>query len=196
MGGVLRRGSERVSKSPARRLQVDLESRVGSTAVVRRWFASCAASLMCDLQRSIAATFAHPSVLEPSDSVRLACRAIQKEHSQGVKSLRVFARRPVTFYLALGGGVTVFPQPDLDHLLEQGDRTSWALLDMAMMRQDNVSEEDLSRSLANWVVVRDIPTTLNMATLLDIEPAAARSGTVNVLASLRLLRPKRAGEVR
>jgi len=125
----------------------------------------------------------------------MACRAIQQEIPKDVKSLRVFARRPVTFYLALSGGVTVFPQPDLDHLLEQGDGTSWALLDMAMMRQDNVSEEDLSRSLAHWVVVRDIPTTLNMATLLDIEPAAATSGTLNVLASLRLLRPKRAGEV-
>jgi len=134
-------------------------------------------------------------LLEPSDSVRMACRAIQQELPKDVISLRVFARRPVTFYLALGGGVTVFPQPDLDHLLEQGDRTTWALLDMAMMRQDNVSEADLSRSLAHWVVVRDIPTTLNMATLLDIEPAAARSGTLNVLASLRLLRPKRAGVV-
>jgi hypothetical protein len=31
--------------------------------------------------------------------------------------------------------------------------------------------------------------------LLDIEPAAARSGTFEMLASLRLLRPKRAGDV-
>jgi dolichyl-phosphate-mannose-protein mannosyltransferase len=136
-------------------------------------------------------------LLEPSDSVRMACRAIQQALPKDVKSLRVFARRPIIFYLALGGGVTVFPQPDLDHLLEQGgDRTSWVLLDMAMMRQDNVSEEDLLRVLTHWVVVRDVPTTLNMATLLDIEPAAARSGTLNVMASLRLLRPKRAGEVR
>jgi dolichyl-phosphate-mannose-protein mannosyltransferase len=135
-------------------------------------------------------------LLEPSDSVRLACRAVGKEIPSDVKSLRVFARRPSIFYLALGGGVAVFIQPDLNHLLEQGgDRTSWALLDMAMLRQDNVSEEDLSRSMPHWVVVRDIPTMLNMATLLDIEPAAARSGTLNVLASLRLLRPKRAGEV-
>ncbi len=136
-----------------------------------------------------------PRVLNPSDSIRLACRAIQKDIPGNVNSLRVFARRPVIFYLALGGGVTVFPQPDLNHLLEQGgDRSSWALLDMALMRQDNVSEVDLSRSLVDWVVVGDFPTTLNTPTLLDIEPAAARSGTVNVLASLRLLRPKRAGD--
>ena len=194
MGGVF--VSVRTSVEIAgRRLSLDLESRVGSTPVVR---------LGLHLERrrpmrSLPTCLGRPSpirLLEPSDSVRLACRAIQQELPKDVKSLRVFARRPVIFYLALDGGVTVFPQPDLDHLLEQGDRTSWALLDMAMMRQDNVSEEDLSRSLAHWVVVRDIPTTLNMATLLDIEPAAARSGTLNVLASLRLLRPKRAGEVR
>ena len=61
-----------------------------------------------------------PRVLNPSDSIRLACRAIQKDIPGNVNILRVFARRPVIFYLALGGGVTVFPQPDLNHLLEQG----------------------------------------------------------------------------
>jgi 4-amino-4-deoxy-L-arabinose transferase-like glycosyltransferase len=133
--------------------------------------------------------------LEPSDSVRNSCRVIHQLLPQDVKSLRVFARRPIIFYLALDGGVNVLPQPDLDHLLEPGDRTTWVLLDMAMMRQDNVSEADLSRAMAQWIVIRSIPTTLNMATLLDIEPAAARSGTLNVLASLRLLRPMRAGDV-
>jgi hypothetical protein len=133
--------------------------------------------------------------VEPSDSVRMACRAIHQLLPQEVKSLRVFARRPIIFYLAFDGGVTVLPQPDLDHLLEKGDPTAWVVLDMAMMRQDNVSEADVSRALAQWIVIRNIPTTLNMATLLDIEPAAARSGTLNVLVSLRLLRPKRAGEV-
>jgi dolichyl-phosphate-mannose-protein mannosyltransferase len=134
-------------------------------------------------------------LLEPSDSIRLACRAIQNEIPKDVNGLRVFARRPVTFYLALGGVVRIFPQPDLEHLLDQKDPASWTLLDMAMLRQDNVSDEDLAQSTANWVIVRDFPTSLNMATLLDIEPAAARSGTVNIMASLRLMRPRRAGEV-
>jgi dolichyl-phosphate-mannose-protein mannosyltransferase len=162
------------------------------------WFALlCILTAMSDVLSLDLSRDAPPiRLLTPSDSVRTACRAIQQEIPKDVKSLRVFARRPVIFYLAVGRGVTIFPQPDLNHLLEQGgDRTSWALLDMALMRQDNVSEEDLSRSLLDWVVVGDIPTTLNMATLLDIEPAAARSGTLNVLASLRLLRPRRAGEV-
>jgi dolichyl-phosphate-mannose-protein mannosyltransferase len=132
-------------------------------------------------------------LLGPSDSVRLACRAIQKDLPKDVKNLRVFARRPVVFYLALSGGVAVLPQPDLGHMLGQADQTTWSLLDMAMMPQDNVSDEDLSNALVNWVVVRDVPTTLNMATLLDIEPAAARSREVNESTSLRLLRPKRAG---
>jgi dolichyl-phosphate-mannose-protein mannosyltransferase len=203
-------------------------TRLGSTLSAKPWMwkraflsdaclwsaiVCCAALVRSDTRREVVPI----GVLEPSDSVRLACQALRKSIPKNVKSLRIYARRPVTYYLALDGGIAVFPQPDLDHLLEQGDRTSWALLDSAMLPQNNVSETDLPRSMAHWVEVEDFPTTLNMATLLDIEPAAARngafsyianlflplldiepaaarSGTFDMLASLRLLRPKRAGD--
>jgi len=110
--------------------------------------------------------------------------------------LRVFARPPLAFYLALAGGALVDRQPDLAHLVEPGDSTSWALLDMAMIRQDNVREVELNRSLAGWVVEREVPTTLNPPTLLDIDPSAARERKFDASAVLRLLRPKRIGDVR
>jgi len=135
-------------------------------------------------------------LLEPSDSLRLARRSIQRELPKDVRELRLFARPPLAFYLALAGGVEVHRQPDLAHLVKQGDSTSWALLDMAMIRQDNVVEEELNRSLAHWVVVRDIPTTLNLPALLDIDPSAASGRAVDASASLRLLRPKGIGDLR
>jgi len=135
-------------------------------------------------------------LLEPSDSLRLASRSIQSDLPKHVRQLRLFARPPLAFYLALAGGVDVDRQPDLAHLLEQGDSTSWALLDMAMIRQNNIVEEELNRSLAHWVLVRDIPTTLNLPALLDIDPSAASGRSVDASARLRLLRPKGIGDVR
>ena len=113
-----------------------------------------------------------------------------------MKDLRVYARPPLAFYLALAGGVSVHRQPDLAHLLEPGNSTSWALLDLALIRQENIPEQDLDRLLAGWTLVREIPTTLNPPTLLDIDPAAARGDMIDASAPLRLLRPKRMEDVR
>ncbi|MFI5460768.1 MAG: ArnT family glycosyltransferase [Isosphaerales bacterium] len=135
-------------------------------------------------------------LLEPSDSLRLACRSIQSELPKDVRELRLFARPPLAFYLALAGGVDGPRQPDLAHLLEQGASTSWALLDMAMIRQSHVAAKELDPMLSHWVVVRDIPTTLNLPTLLDIDPSAASGRSIDAMAGLRLLRPRRIGEVR
>jgi len=138
----------------------------------------------------------HMGLLEPSDSLRLACRSIQSELPKDVRRLRLFARPPVAFYLALAGGVDIDRQPDLAHLLVRGDPASWAALDMAMVRQSHLTAKDLDPLLGNWVVVRDIPTTLNLPALLDIDPSAASGRSIDASASLRLLRPKGTGDVR
>jgi dolichyl-phosphate-mannose-protein mannosyltransferase len=90
--------------------------------------------------------------------------------------------------MALGGSVMVHRQPDIAHLLAIGNTAPWALLDLALIRQQNTSEQDLDRLLAGWTLVREIPTTLNPPTLLDIDPAAARGAPIDVSAPLRLLR--------
>jgi len=138
----------------------------------------------------------YPSLLDPSDSLRQASRSILSELPKDVKSLRVFARPPVTFYLGLAGRVAVHPQPDVARLLEQGDQASWAVLDMAMIRQSHVAAKDLDPLLGNWVMVRDISTTLNLPTLLDIDPSAVSGRSIDRAAGLRLLRPRRIEEVR
>ena len=135
-------------------------------------------------------------VLGPSDSLRRATQTILGELPRDMKVLNAYARPPLVYYMALAGGVAVHRQPDLAHLLEPDGSTPWALLDLAMIRQQYSSEQDLDRLLAGWSLVREIPTALNPPTLLDIDPAAARGATVNASAPLRLLRRKRMEAIR
>jgi dolichyl-phosphate-mannose-protein mannosyltransferase len=135
-------------------------------------------------------------LLAPSDSLRLASRSILRELPKDVSQLRILARPSLVFYLAQSSGVAIGRQPDLARLLDNRDPRAWAVLDMALMRQDNVSAGDLERSLGDWLVVREIPTTLNLPTLLDIDPAAARGSETDSSAPIRLLRLRRREDVR
>jgi dolichyl-phosphate-mannose-protein mannosyltransferase len=138
----------------------------------------------------------HLGLLTPSDSLRVASRSIVGELSKDASQLRILARPSLTFYLAQASGVAIGRQPDLARLVDSRDPRAWAVLDMALMRQDNVSAVDLERSLGDWLVVREIPSTLNLPTLLDIDPAAARGGEADSSAPIRLLRPRRKEDVR
>jgi hypothetical protein len=102
----------------------------------------------------------------------------------------------VAFYLALTGRVAASREPDLGHLLKRGDASTWALLDMALIRQDRVPQTELEGALAGWVVVKEVSSTLNLATLLDIDPSAATGGSEGARAPLRLLRPQGTRETR
>jgi dolichyl-phosphate-mannose-protein mannosyltransferase len=134
--------------------------------------------------------------LGPSDSLRQAAQTIKGELPRDVRDLNAYTRPPLAYYMALGGSVTVHRQPDIAHLLATGNTAPWALLDLALIRQQNTSEQDLDRLLAGWTLVREIPTTLNPPTLLDIEPAAARGALIDASAPLRLLRRKQREAVR
>jgi dolichyl-phosphate-mannose-protein mannosyltransferase len=133
-------------------------------------------------------------LLQPSDSLRRACRSISGEIPSDLASLRLYARPPVTFYLS--GAVPIYPVPNLERLVATTDARSWALLDMAMVRQAGSAKSRLADLMENWDVVREVPTTLNLPTLLDIDPAAAIGGAGDRTASLLLLRPKRPGGAR
>ena len=135
-------------------------------------------------------------VLGPSDSLRQAAQTIRGELPRDIKDLSAYARPPIAYYMGLDGGVAVHRQPDMAHLLEPGGSTPWALLDLALIRQQNTSGKDLDRLLAGWTLVREIPTTLNPPTLLDIDPAAARGASIDASAPLRLLRRKRMEAIR
>ncbi len=135
-------------------------------------------------------------VLEPSDSLRRACRSLLADLPGRVRDLRAYVRPPVTFYLGTTGRVALRPQPGLEGFLEQGSPSTWVVLDTAMTRQSGVTAKELDRYLARWVVVDEFPTSLNLPTLLDVDPSAAGRPMRDRTADLRMLRPRGAGEVR
>jgi dolichyl-phosphate-mannose-protein mannosyltransferase len=92
--------------------------------------------------------------------------------------------------------VTILRQPGIDGLLEQGPPSTWAVLDMALSRQSGAAAKDWERDLARWVVVHEFPSSLNLPTLLDVDPSAAGRATSDRAANLDLLRQRGAGDVR
>ena len=116
-----------------------------------------------DLSSASLQTNRLPGLLAPSDSLRSACASIAHDLPKDVKTLRVFARPPVTFYLGQFARVSLDRQPSLSELFEPSDAATWALLDMAIVRQDQGLEAELKRSSSAWVLVRAIPSTLEFA---------------------------------
>jgi hypothetical protein len=153
-------------------------------------------------------------LMEPTDSLRRACHLLARDLPQDLGTLRLYARPPVTFYL--GGVAPVAPQPTRRTLLATSDPRSWAILDAAMMvqelsrqggpqlglvwdamlRQGGDVPEEPSGAGARWEVAREVPTTLNWPTLLDIDRSAATAASPSRLAPLFLFRPKRPGAAR
>jgi 4-amino-4-deoxy-L-arabinose transferase-like glycosyltransferase len=134
------------------------------------------------------------SPLEPTDSLRRACRSLGTEVPRHVRSLPAYVRPPVLYYL--GESTAVSPQPDLDHLVRLSSSSAWALLDTAMIRRGSESRETLAALEARWLVARAEPTALNLPTLLDVDPASAGGEKVDADASLFLLRAKLAEATR
>ncbi len=136
-----------------------------------------------------------PGVLAPTDPLKTASISIARDLPKNVKTLRVLARPPLTFYLGQMTGVPMETQANLIGLLRPADTATWALLDTAIIRQDEDLAVELKRSSAEWVLVRAIPTPLSLPVLLDIDPSVATSRKPGVQVELRLMRPRRAGDL-
>jgi dolichyl-phosphate-mannose-protein mannosyltransferase len=136
-----------------------------------------------------------PGLLAPTDALKTASASITHDLPETVKNLRVLARPPLTFYLGQNARVAIERQSSLDDFLRPSDAATWALLDTAVIRHDEDFSLELNRSSADWVLVRVTPTPLSLPVLLDIDPSVASSENAAVPVELRLLRPKRAGEL-
>jgi hypothetical protein len=131
------------------------------------------------------------TLLGPTDSLRSACRAIARDLPRDVRSVRLYARPPMTFYLA--GRLSVLPQPDLRGLFA-GESGAWAVLDEAMIRGEKQEGRHPAGSRdAGWVLVREVPSELNLPTLLDIDPTASARGRSDMQAPLSVWRRQRGG---
>jgi 4-amino-4-deoxy-L-arabinose transferase-like glycosyltransferase len=143
----------------------------------------------------LARSSALPGLLAPSDSLKSATASIRRDLPKTVKTLRVFARPPVTFYLRQMAGPSFERQATLRELLRPGDPQTWALLDTALLMQGEDLRMKLNQSSIDWNVARAIPTPLSMPVLLDINPGIALGDDeAGASVELRLLRPERAGD--
>jgi 4-amino-4-deoxy-L-arabinose transferase-like glycosyltransferase len=129
-----------------------------------------------------------PDLLDPSDSLRQVCGEMLDELPKGLRGLRLLARPPVTFYL--GGKVPVQSQANLDALLRPADPTVWAVVDFALLEQEGDPVRAKARILERWEPVREWMTHLNLPTLLDMHPEAARNSSMSPFVPLILFRPK------
>lgn len=133
-----------------------------------------------------------PGPLAPADSLRAAVRQAISDLPPDTRRLRSLVRPPVVFYL--GGRIPVQTEPNLARLLESADHQTWALVDAAQLRQEGDLKTAIARLLDRWEIVHEYPTFLNLPTLLDVDPAAARAGNSELIAEpLWLLRPKVVG---
>ncbi len=157
------------------------------------WFAGfllLSQELPPDLAAWQTPAWTHP-LLESSDSLRLACRSVAAELPRDVPSLRIHARPPVTFYLS--GVVPVALQATPEGLVSGSDRRSWVLLDSAMLGPGGAERARQLAGSPSFELVREIPTTMNLPTLLDVDPSTPIQSPIDVSAPLFLLRPKRPG---
>jgi dolichyl-phosphate-mannose-protein mannosyltransferase len=133
-----------------------------------------------------------PGPLAPADSLRNAVKQALSDLPSETRGLRLLVRPPVVFYL--GGRIPSRTEPNLARLLEFTDRQTWALIDVAQLRQEGDLKTARSRLLSRWEIVHEYPTFLNLPTLLDVDPGAARAGDSELIAEpLWLLRPRMVG---
>jgi 4-amino-4-deoxy-L-arabinose transferase-like glycosyltransferase len=137
----------------------------------------------------------NPGPLGPSDSLKGAVGRALADLPDGTPGLRLLVRPPVTFYLS--GRISAQVEPNLEALLQSRDPRLWALVDLAQLRQEGNLDQATERLLERWQRVHEYPTTLNLPTLLDIDPGAARAGRSDAADEpLWLLRPRPAGAAR
>jgi 4-amino-4-deoxy-L-arabinose transferase-like glycosyltransferase len=133
-------------------------------------------------------------LLAPSDTLYRACSEVANALPEDVRTLRLLARPPVTFYLA--GRVGLAPMAGSDGLLRRGDPSNWALVDSAILRSEigGPSEGNgrdlLQRFAKDWELVGEFPTDPSLPTLLDLDPTLARSSKGDRSYPLWLLRPR------
>jgi len=130
-----------------------------------------------------------PGILAPTDSLKLACRALPRQLPKHVSELRLLARPAVAFYLSLENHLILRSQPDLEHLLEPPRSPTWCVVDSALIRQDGRSPAEVDRMSNHWLVAGELPSSLSLPTLLDVDPGSSYGGRIELSAPLLLLRP-------
>ncbi len=139
------------------------------------------------------------SVIGPADSLRTACAEAVRFLPRDPSRVVILARPSALFYLSMAG-VPLDRQGDLAGFSRGADGRSWGIIDAVQLRQEGIASLPDKRLGDGWTVERVVPSDMTLATLFDVDPAAARSpgtGTaVDASAPLYLLKPRAPGTPR
>ena len=110
------------------------------------------------------------AVLNPSQATlrTFALKTVPETIPGNGTPIRVFARRPLAFYLAQLGRYTIHLEPSAARILQNVMPDSWSILDQALMNS----------TAETWNVIRRRPrlsasVEIDPVTMLDIDPGAA-----------------------
>jgi dolichyl-phosphate-mannose-protein mannosyltransferase len=115
----------------------------------------------------------NPEILNPTDSLRLAVDQFKVMPNRPRGPIPVLVRPPVLFYLALIE-IPVRREPDLGSLVRDAAPGSMVLVDRVQLEQEPDPMAAAHRSSQRFEMIKPIPYRLSPATLLDIDPSAAR----------------------
>lgn len=158
------------------------------------WWVAVAIALMMTEARVTHRARPLGGLLDPSDSLRNAVETLTTQIPDEVASIRTYARPAVAFYL--GGRKAIWPQEDLQSMTGPSDPRAWGIYDSGIGTESDRWKHLPAILKERWDVVTSVPTTFSLPTLLDIDPATARSQEDAAelrQARLWLLKPRRAG---
>ena len=179
---------------PASRLAtlnfVDGKRRLGRSGVLAIAFSLLA---LAQTLRPRPAAKALPGLFEPTDSVRIAAGELLASIPKEVRTVRALARPSVLFYLA--GRVGLDRVGSEAELLLRPEPGVWLLDDRALSVDPRSSRVAAPGSTAAaYRLDHSFETKLNLPTLLDVDPGAAREPWRSPMTTLDLYRIRTAAE--
>jgi|GEM_PF-1047866 len=134
------------------------------------------------------------SFFAPTDGFRNAAAELANDQpvaSDPAAVLRVLARRPLLYYLALQGKPRIQMLPDADELVRGPLREhEWALVDGVQVGEGTDEGTEWRRIERRWVRVSVWPVVFDPVTLLDVNPEAPYDLSYSKPASLVLFYPR------
>jgi len=180
------------SECPLARNELPFESR-------RPWIRRgvgfvCLTLSLIEVGRSLPNAMPWSWVLQPSRTGSFRSFVIDclgDEVASKQKLIRVYARRPLAFYLAMywRGQIQLEPSPGSLSQLEGIEGR--AIIDGAMLEHEGMSDAELFRILKGWEIERTVAVEVDPVTLLDIRPQAASQKSPQRRFELWLLSPRK-----
>ncbi len=133
------------------------------------------------------------SVLEPTDSLRIASGAASQLLPRNGSRVTFLGRPSILYYLALAG-VNLDRKANLQGFEQSDEQTGWGVIDQVMLKQEGFQEVPSEVLDRGWQVARMLPASITLPVRLDLDPASGLAeGHQNEQGGLLLLRKVQPG---